>query len=459
MTLSKNKWFKSSSLKLNAGLMIAVLGVSTLGFNPTASAVPSVINGSSWSQCVSPGTQQPWSGCFNSGTSTYAWVNSNVRYNLPYDSTNLSQGAINLKINYRQKSTALPANYGGYNIEVLASYDAVQLKSVAKLTLPAAGPDVAKSYDAYVTIPKKSPNPPFADPRFIELQWSNDAADAAGDANLQIDSVAVDLSPYEESVTMTGNAYSQCVNPNYQDQWSGCFDTISSNPAVASTVAYETANITYETPQMVQLYDPVGIRIKYRQHNNSPAPSGYASYNVSVLGGVDGTTGFAPLGNATYNLPVGSPDAVMTYDMPNIGNLGRSFPLTKLQLKWLNDAANASGDANLQIDSISFITVPNALYLSVTQTAVPACNPTCPPGGTIHTDFSWFPAPAGKQVTAYEIYRNGSFYTSVSGQTSTYSLVQPNSGPSENYVYTVRAVNFVGAGQWSNAVTVRHAPN
>ncbi len=347
MVVYKSEWFKSSLLKFNAGLMMAVLAISTLSFGAPVGAVPlPTINGSSWSQCVSPGTQQPWSGCFNSGTSTYAWVNSNVRYSIPY--YDIDSGSVNVKINYQQKSTALPANYAGYQVKLLFNTNDTQvLKSVANLTLPAAGPGVAKTYDVAVTVPSMDAFH-YANPRSMELQWSNDAADADGDANLQIDSIVLDQTAYQGAESMTGNAYSQCVNPNYQDQWSGCFDTISSNPAVASTVAYETANITYPLPQAIgggtesELFT---MEIKYRQHKSKPLPAGYTAYQVAISN--DGSTPE----NGIFSLPAGAPDAVQTYTL--LLSTRRFAPISQVQMRWLNDAADANGDANLQIDSIS----------------------------------------------------------------------------------------------------------
>jgi hypothetical protein len=138
------------------------------------------------------------------------------------------------------------------------------------------------------------------------------------------------------------------------DSWNSCFTPGAPTPPGPYDGCFKAYSTMYALRNVNVKYNGYGIRvgtatlnIGYNQKFSS-LPTGFTKYDVNLIVGAGTDWRYV----TTLQLPAGAPEAGQAYsttvNIP-IDNPG------EIELQWVNDTANAGGDANLQINSLQFV--------------------------------------------------------------------------------------------------------
>lgn len=116
--------------------------------------------------------------------------------------------------------------------------------------------------------------------------------------------------------------------------------------------------------------------------------------------------------------------------------------LRRLKLLFTNDAVNASEDRNVYVDKLCFVQAP----------APPVIQP--PTMTSTSATIAWDANIPYDAVTEYRVYRKQTGEFALVGVTAATQYLDLTVKNSETYYYAVSAVNHVGEGEMSDAVTV-----
>lgn len=139
--------------------------------------------------------------------------------------------------------------------------------------------------------------------------------------------------------TSTGSPWNSCFTPGAptpSGPYDGCF------AAGSSMYALRNVNVKYNASAIRS--GSAWMRVDYRQ-KFAALPAGFTKYDVNVIVGSGTNWQYV----TTLQLPAGAPDVVKTVNVPM--NIPIDHP-GEVELQWVNDTSNSSGDANLQIDYI-----------------------------------------------------------------------------------------------------------
>lgn len=173
---------------------------------------------------------------------------------------------------------------------------------------------------------------PFITPSSGPIPYTNCSAASAPASG------PVSTSPY--TWTANGRPWASCASPGTanRDGYDGCFGVGT------SMYAYRNIGVLYNLSGVKS--GTATITVKYRQLASNKVPTGFTHYNVNLVAGGGSTWAYI----ATLQLPAGGPGVAQTYSS-NV-SVSINNP-AQLGVQWTNDTGNASGDANLQIDSIT----------------------------------------------------------------------------------------------------------
>ncbi len=149
--------------------------------------------------------------------------------------------------------------------------------------------------------------------------------------------VTVTLAYYTQ---INGSPWNSCFTPNAHPsakKYAGCF---ASN---TSMYALRNVNVKYKATSVRS--GSAYIDVDYRQ-KTAALPLGFTKYDVNVI--VSAGTNWKYV--TTLQLPAAGPGVPKTHTAPL--NIPIDHP-DELELQWINDTSNSSGDANLQIDRIT----------------------------------------------------------------------------------------------------------
>lgn len=136
-----------------------------------------------------------------------------------------------------------------------------------------------------------------------------------------------------------GSPWNSCFTPGAPTPpgpYDGCF--------AAGSAMYALRNVNVKYSASAVRSGNTWIRVDYRQ-KFAQLPTGYTKYDVNVIVGAGSNWQYV----TTLQLPAGAPEEPKSVTMPM--NIPIDHP-GEIELQWVNDVSNGSGDSNLQISYI-----------------------------------------------------------------------------------------------------------